>query len=359
MNKKGFSAIEMGVVIVLILAISCLFLIRSFDLFSGFKDKNFKLNASEILNTAIKEMRGYQMLNNDNYLIYSKSKTSQCKKQISIDSKYSDKIEYFIEFDENYNAIRYYVTNGVFQFGIEKNDIQASDIKEIERIEEIDSENVFKIECEDVVIKNRKCENKLITEKGSFSLEKDEKSMCVDLEEYDYKKYKYSNPSSEKNGKYNILMIKVKIEDPTAYLDVYKGSNQEELLLSVNYECFHQKKYNISSGFFVDDDELIYVLGKYDVKDLDIMNYGEESLPEYEFFYVNSYKEDKYDGLWISNPKNITGIKNLFKYNLKGFKKCDNDSCSPNEYFAVFDETKKEDSSGSSTEELLKKLVPK
>ncbi len=268
-------------------------------------------------------------------IIYSKSNNAECEKQLDFSNKKNrDDYEYFIEFDEKGKVVQYYITNGLYQYGSNKEDLKATDIDEVQLLSKISEDEKYIIGCDYVVNHKERCTDKLLTDKGSFSTEKEEKEICVELTEdqYSYSFVEYEKSSKEITDEFKTLVAKVKLgENKTNKFEI---NNDGENIIEIDYDSYPQTRYSIKNGLLEPTDTISVVVGEYDINNLVIT--ASEGV-EYELLYVSDYKLNTYTGPWIRNQRTIDKISNLFKYNLLGFTNCDsNNKCEGHKYKAVF-----------------------
>ena len=343
MNKKGFTIIELAIILLVLLVVGLIFFLSMKGIFDKFKDRAFKTDAKELYKIAQQNLLNDKMFTegSNKSIVYSKSKNEVCKKQLSLNNKrFTDDFEYYIEYDEQGKIVKFYVTNGLYQYGSDKKDLKAADIDEIQLLSDLDSEDIYKINCDYVETNKESCVDTLITDRGSFSSTETVKSICIELnhDSYTYTNIEYDEYSEEKKNNNDTLIAKVTLGDMNNEFKVYDKTNKRKEIVTVSSDDYPQSRYSINNGLLVSSDTISVVIGKYDKDKIEI---EASSGVDYELFYVSKYTTEKYSGPWIRNQKTINKVKNLFAYNLTGFTNCDeNNKCEEHKYIAVFNDDK-------------------
>ena len=119
MNKKGFTSLELAVSILVLLVVGAIVFLNFSGVFDRFKDKAFRTDAKEIYRVSHQKVLNDKMFlsGTNGTIMYSKSKMGQCEKELPISNQKSDELEYFVEFNKEGKMVRFYVSNGLYQFG--------------------------------------------------------------------------------------------------------------------------------------------------------------------------------------------------------------------------------------------------
>lgn len=343
MNKKGFSYFELAVIIITLLIIAIIFFFNMQNIFRKFKDRAFRTDAREVLKVAEQKLLSDKMFTSGlaKNIVYSKTLAEDCQRALPLDKKSYDKLEYYIEFDREGKTVKFYVTNGLYQFGSEKHGLTVSDIQDVELLSKTKKDDKFKIYCETVDKGVENCVDILETSKGSFSKSEKLQSICTELVDdgYTYTELSYDDSWETRKKDSDILIARIVFTNKNAAALFFTDKDKGKKLTEVQSDKLPVSRYSVKNGLVMSGNTVEVALGKYDKDKI----YSElTGGVEVDYFYVEKYTEKKYEGPWVVNQQTINKIKNLLSLKLKGFTNCDSkNKCTGHKYTAVFEEEKK------------------
>lgn len=342
MNKKGFSYFELSVIIITILIMAIIFFFNMQNIYTKFKDRAFRTDAREVLKVAEQKLLSDKMFTSGlaKNVVYSKTLAEDCQRSLPLDKKSFDKLEYYIEFDREGKTVKFYVTNGLYQFGSEKHGLTVSDITDVQLLSKTKKDDKFKIYCETVDKGIENCVDMLETTKGSFSRSEKLQSICTELVDdgYVYTELKYDDSWEEKKKDSDILVARLIFINKNASAIIYDTTDRKKELANIQNDKLPVSRYSVKNGLVMSGNTIEVPLGKYNKDGIRVDVTGGV---EYELFYVDKYTEVKYEGPWVTNQQTINKIKNLFSVGLKGFTNCNSkNKCTGHKYTAVFEDGK-------------------
>ena len=152
MNKKGFTLVELLAVIAILAILVIIALPNILSMFNSAKKSAFETELKSIY-TAAEEQWVSDTFTSSGTKVYAHCPTNDCGKELKINGR--SNLDYYIEFDSSGNVVKYYATDGTFQFRYIGNGLKKTDIEDVEFVPELDendkitikkkSEFVFKV----------------------------------------------------------------------------------------------------------------------------------------------------------------------------------------------------------------------
>ncbi len=138
--KKGFTLVELLAVIAILAILVIIALPNVMGMFNTAKENSFKTEIKEIYKTAEQTWINDAMFNSG-VKEYSRCK-SGCTNSLDLTGR--SELEYYIKLNQSGEVIKYYATDGTFQYSYEGNGLSISDIESkgsFKKIAEITDEN--------------------------------------------------------------------------------------------------------------------------------------------------------------------------------------------------------------------------
>ena len=127
-NKKGFTLVELLSVIAILAILVIIALPNILTMFNNAKKNTFETEAKTVY-TAAEEQWISDTFNSSGTKVYSHCE-SGCNDKLSVNAR--DNLEYYIEFSSKGDVVKYYITDGNYQFLYEGTGLKKNDIKEVE-----------------------------------------------------------------------------------------------------------------------------------------------------------------------------------------------------------------------------------
>ena len=310
------------------------------------KKEQFRLDLKSIYNLAEQEWLIDSAANNNNS-IYSSCKESYCGKNLDTNKK----IEYFVQFNTIGQVIKYYATNGKFQYVYEGNNLNISDLNNINNIKYVDSlksneriniSNNGYLSYNDTDINS--CNYKLVTKIGSFSEEDEEKIICFSPISDNYNYSLASDINDSGDSKYLSISVDIDSFDEDSYIIIYNDESKRFIIDNIIHYNLPKERFNVGDITYSNINEYVKVLGEYNKDDVYI-----ESSPgvEYELFYTDNNAKKVYTDPWILSDNTIEQIDRLkislmaLGYKLTGITNCNiygsGDICKGNTYYIKYE----------------------
>ena len=126
MNKKGFTLVELLAVIAILVILVIIALPNVMGMFNTAKKRSF-YNEVRIIYNAAEETYFSDSFNNNGSLVYARSEIeNSCQRKLDLSGRTN--LYYYVELNKYGKIQRIYVKDDKFQYVLEKNDIQLTDI---------------------------------------------------------------------------------------------------------------------------------------------------------------------------------------------------------------------------------------
>ena len=126
MNKKGFTLVELLAVIAILAILVIIALPNVMGMFNTAKKRSF-YNEVRIIYNAAEETYFSDSFNNNGSLVYARSEIeNSCQRKLDLSGRTN--LYYYVELNKYGKIQRIYVKDDKFQYVLEKNDIQLTDI---------------------------------------------------------------------------------------------------------------------------------------------------------------------------------------------------------------------------------------
>ena len=139
-NKKGFTLVELLAVIAILAILVIIALPNVMGMFNSAKKSPFTTELKEIYKVAQQEWMMDSMNTTDDQ-VYSRCKTCTGK---SLQLSGRSELEYYIKVDKSGKVVKYYATDGTYQFSYD-GDLLATQINDVEEIAALDKDDVLVI----------------------------------------------------------------------------------------------------------------------------------------------------------------------------------------------------------------------
>ena len=143
MKKKGFTLVELLAAIVILGLLAILVLPNVLDMFKEAKKKSFESEIKEVYRAAQDK---WTTSGKDDTKIYARSKNENCKNQLDLSGRKN--LDYFIQLDKKGNVIRYYATDGTYQYQYTGVGLKIGEIEEALEVSKVNDENRINITCD-------------------------------------------------------------------------------------------------------------------------------------------------------------------------------------------------------------------
>ena len=143
MNKKGFTLVELLAVIAILAILVIIALPNVMGMFRSAKKNSFITEIKEIYKTAESTWMSESMFNT-NEVTYSRC-TSGCTNELDLSGR--RELEYYIVLNKNGKVVKYYATDGTYQFSFNgsSGELNINDIKDVQEIANINPSDVIDI----------------------------------------------------------------------------------------------------------------------------------------------------------------------------------------------------------------------
>ena len=355
MNKKGFTLIELLCVVSILAILIIIALPNVLSMFNSAKKSAFETELKNVY-TAAEEQWISDAFFESGTKVYSHCESGDCGKELKINGR--DNLDYYLEFDSKGNVVKYYATDGTYQYRYNGPGLKKSDIKDVEFVSELDEEEVLAI-TDDGIEGSYSCTTKLTTDIGTFS--NGEQEICVNLVNDGFEINIGYTGGYATSGLAYIHVYGFDKFTSSSYIRVYTDSTKSVLLKEITKNDFPYRpnRYSISSHYpneYVRNYNFTnFSLGNYESDNFYVETSSDivENYNSTNAYYYIGFTTDMHytytNGPWITDPEIIQGIWDLENYaygqgyQLSGFTNCedtndfyDNVTCSGNTYRAVF-----------------------
>ena len=141
MKKNGFTLVELLAVIAILAILVIIALPNVMGMFNKAKENSFKTEIKEIYKTAQNQWMQDSMFKTDEK-VYSRCK-SGCTNSLDLSGR--SELEYYIKLNKSGKVVKYYATDGTFQYSYSGNELLITEINNIDKIAEIDSSEIITI----------------------------------------------------------------------------------------------------------------------------------------------------------------------------------------------------------------------
>ena len=146
-NKKGFTLVELLAVIAILAILVIIALPNILEMYNNARKNAFETEVKNIYSAAEKEWIN-DSLNGSGEKIYSHCNAGNCGKDLKLNG--GRNLEYYIEFDTDGKVVKYFATNGNYQYRYIGEGLKATEINNIEFIPDIPESNKVAITSDGV-----------------------------------------------------------------------------------------------------------------------------------------------------------------------------------------------------------------
>ena len=141
MKKKGFTLVELLAVIAILAILVIIALPNVMGMFNEAKKNSFTTEVKEVFKIAQQQWISDSMFDTSDK-VYTRCKTCTGKE---LDLSGRTELDYYIKINKAGNVIKYYATDGTYQFGYSGDGLAIENIRDVEQVSEIDESNVITI----------------------------------------------------------------------------------------------------------------------------------------------------------------------------------------------------------------------
>ena len=150
-KKNGFTLVELLAVVAIIAILILLAMPNIMKMFNQAKKKSFITEVQQIYKTAQQQYMKDSLSATSTEYAYAKSSDNiKCSKELMMTGR--GEIRYFIELDRNGKVIRYYATDGEYQFSSEEYGLKINDIEDVDNIGDLEKYEDFQISCDGTTV---------------------------------------------------------------------------------------------------------------------------------------------------------------------------------------------------------------
>lgn len=149
-NRKGFTLVELLAVIAILAILVIISMPNIIEMYNNAKRKSFITEVQTIYRSAQQEFLKDSLTNESEYTYAKSSDNIKCTKELDLTSR--DGIRYFIELDRHGKVIRYYATDGEYQYQSEEYGLQIASIEDVDNIGKLEKFEEFSISCDGTVV---------------------------------------------------------------------------------------------------------------------------------------------------------------------------------------------------------------
>lgn len=149
-NKKGFTLVELLAVIAILAILVIISMPNIIEMFNNAKRKSFITEVQTIYRSAQQEFLKDSLTNDDGYIYAKSSDNIKCTKELDITSR--GEIRYFIELDRHGKVIRYYATDGEYQYESEEYGLQITNLEDVNNVGKLEKYEEFSISCDGTAV---------------------------------------------------------------------------------------------------------------------------------------------------------------------------------------------------------------
>ncbi len=144
MKRRGFTLVELLAVIAILAILVIIALPNVMNLFNRAKQNAFETEIKEIYKTAQQQWIADSMFNTQSRT-YAKCSSETCPNKLDMSGR--SELEYYIKLDKSGNVVRFYATDGTYQYSYKGNGLKVENISNIEQVSKIDEEEIIEISC--------------------------------------------------------------------------------------------------------------------------------------------------------------------------------------------------------------------
>ena len=144
MKKKGFTLVELLVVIAVLAILVLLVVPNAIKLYNNAKQRSFVNELKTIYKTAEAQYTkdsirgGYEQ-------IYARNNSSNCQNTLKLTGR--TELEYYIEFNGQGKVIKYFAQDGTYHFTYEGEELKINEIESVEQISKITNGRFIRMSC--------------------------------------------------------------------------------------------------------------------------------------------------------------------------------------------------------------------
>ena len=146
MNKKGFTLVELLCVIAILAILVVIALPNILSMFNSAKKNAFEAEAKNVYTTAEQQWISDTFISSGTK-VYSHCE-SGCNDKLSVNAR--DNLEYYIEFSSKGDVVKYYISDGNYQYRYEGTGLKKTDIKDVEFVPNVEENDKLVITGEGV-----------------------------------------------------------------------------------------------------------------------------------------------------------------------------------------------------------------
>ncbi len=144
MKKKGFTLVELLAVIAILAILVIIALPNIMSLFNQAKQNSFESEVKNIYKSAQQEWMKDSMFDTQN-IVYARC-NENCSKKLQLSGR--EEIDYYIEVDKAGNIIKYYVTDGTYQYEYNGTGLKIEEIGNSKQVAKLESANILTVTCD-------------------------------------------------------------------------------------------------------------------------------------------------------------------------------------------------------------------
>ena len=323
MRKKGFTLVELLAVIAILAILVIIALPNVMGMFNTAKKNSFITECKNIYSSAQQSWMSDSVFGGKTQK-YSKCKTCTDKK---LDLSGRDNIDYYVEYDQSGSIVKFYVTDGTYQYRYDGRGLSKTDIRDVEVIADLPNGEGISISPSGLDTSKTVT---IRTSMGSFSSTGTVREITADIIDDGYT-YTYGRTGfaiADKNERDNIAILCVKMYflNSNSYVRVYDSSNN--LLVEVAGNKIPKERYSISRQYKLKDVDAIFELGMYDKEDLRIeassdivslMESGTLDISIYQIMYTSETYNETINGPWVASNDPLVEKMETLMYSVNGY----------------------------------------
>ncbi len=164
MKKKGFTLVELLAVIAILAILVIIALPNIMSLFNQAKQNSFENELKQIFKEAEQEWMKDSMFDTES-IVYARNKSEKCTKELSLSGR--EEIEYYIEVDKAGNVIKYFATDGTYQYEYNGLGLKIEEIGDSKQVAALQSKDVLTVTCDGASKNGRDVTNGEVVVDGS------------------------------------------------------------------------------------------------------------------------------------------------------------------------------------------------
>ncbi len=144
MKKKGFTLVELLAVIAILAILVIIALPNIMELFNQSKQNSFETELKNIYKSAEQEWMKDSMFDTQN-VVYARNKSANCTKELSLTGR--EEIEYYIEVDKAGKVIKYFATDGTYQYEYTGSGLKIEEIGYSLQVANLQDKDILTLKC--------------------------------------------------------------------------------------------------------------------------------------------------------------------------------------------------------------------